>query len=77
MIGIRNVNAVWINAVAGLCFAGAGVVQWPDAAVLVVGQIVGGYAGARLTRRLPPAMVRRAVVVFGLAMAAALFVTIS
>src|SRR3982750_2583249 len=46
MIGIRNVNAVWINGVAGVCFVIAGVVRWPDAAVLVLGQIIGGYSGA-------------------------------
>lgn len=72
MIGIRNVNAVWINAIAGLCFAVAGVVRWPDAVVLTAGQIVGGYAGARVTRRLSPALVRRTVVAIGVGMAASL-----
>ena len=73
MIGIRNVNAVWINGVAGLCFVFAGVIRWPDAVVLTLGQVVGGYAGARLARRLTPALVRRAVVLIGLAMAGSLF----
>jgi hypothetical protein len=73
MVGIRNVNAVWINGVAGLCFVFAGVIRWPDAAVLTCGQIVGGYAGARLTRRLPPHVVRRAVVAIGLALAGVFF----
>ena len=77
MIGIRNVNAVWINGVAGLCFATAGVVRWHDAAVLTVGQILGGYTGARLIRVLSPEVVRRAVVAIGIAMAAALFLTMA
>lgn len=72
MIGIRNVNAVWINAVAGLCFAVAGVVRWPDAVVLTAGQIVGGYTGARVTRRLSPVLARRVVIAIGVAMAASL-----
>jgi len=73
MVGIRNVNAVWINGVAGLCFMYAGIIRWPDAAVLTCGQIVGGYFGARLTRRLPPHVVRRAVVAIGLGLAATFF----
>ncbi len=77
MIGIRNVNAVWINGVAGVCFAVAGVVRWPDAVVLTVGQIVGGYSGARIIRVLPPVIVRRFVIAIGVAMAATLFVTMS
>lgn len=73
MIGVRNLNAVWINGVAGLCFVAAGAVRWPDAIVMTVGQIVGGYAGAKVTRRLEPPLVRRAVVVIGIAMAASFF----
>ncbi len=74
MVGIRNVNAVWINGVAGLCFVLAGVIRWPDAIVLAGGQIVGGYVGARLARRLAPPLVRRVVVLIGLAMAGAFFI---
>jgi uncharacterized membrane protein YfcA len=74
MIGIRNVNAVWINGVAALCFVVAGVVRWPDAIVMTIGQVAGGYAGARFTRRLAPVVVRRVVVGIGVAMAAALLV---
>jgi uncharacterized membrane protein YfcA len=73
MIGMRNVNAVWINGVAGLCFVFAGVIRWPDAVVLTIGQVIGGYAGARLARRLAPPLVRRAVVLIGIAMAGSLF----
>jgi len=74
MVGIRNVNAVWINGVAGLCFVFAGVIRWHDALVLTCGHIIGGYAVARLTRRLPPHVVRRAVVVIGLGLAATFFI---
>jgi hypothetical protein len=72
MNGVKNLLAVGINFVAAAYFAFAGSVYWPDAAVLMVGGIVGGLAGAGLARRIGRAAVRRVVVVIGFSMALSL-----
>ncbi len=72
MLALRNFYAMCINAVAALYFAARGAVDWRDAAVLTAGQVAGGFAGARLARRLPPPAVRTVVVAIGAAMAVSL-----
>ena len=67
-IALRNYYAILINGVAALYFIGFGTVRWGDALVLTVGQVLGGYAGARLARRLSPTTVRWVVVAIGAAM---------
>ena len=72
MNGLKNVFAFCINAVAAVYFALHGDVSWADAAVLGIGGIVGGYVGAGVARRVGRGVVRRAVIVIGLVMAASL-----
>jgi hypothetical protein len=72
MLALRNFYAMCINAVAALYFAARGAVDWGDAAVLTAGQVAGGFAGARLARRLNPPAVRTVVVAIGAAMAVSL-----
>jgi uncharacterized protein len=72
MIALRNYYAICINGVAALYFIAHGAVDWPDAAVLTVGQIVGSWGGARIARDLPPTAVRAVVIAVGVAMAASL-----
>jgi len=73
MIALRNYYAILINGIAAAYFILFGAVRWSDAAVLTVGQIVGGLAGARIARNLSPSTVRWVVVVIGVAMALSLF----
>ena len=73
MIALRNYYAILINGVAAAYFILFGAVRWTDAAVLTVGQIVGGLAGARIARNLSASTVRWAVVVIGVVMALSLF----
>jgi uncharacterized membrane protein YfcA len=61
MNAIKTVLASAINGVAVLAFIAGGLVSWPHAAVMIVGGIAGGFGGASLARRLPPAHVRRFV----------------
>jgi uncharacterized membrane protein YfcA len=70
MNGLKNFFAVCINLVAASYFVLRGSVDWPYAAVMIVGAIAGGYGGAGLARKLGRRFVRRAVVAIGLAMAA-------
>jgi uncharacterized protein len=71
-IALRNYYAILINGVAAVWFVAFGPVDWSDAAVLTVGQVLGGLAGARIARRLPAAAVRWVVVGIGAAMGLAL-----
>jgi uncharacterized protein len=50
------------NGAAVLLFIASGVVRWPETFALLLGTVAGGYGGARLGRRLPPALVRACVV---------------
>jgi len=74
MNGLKNLAAVCINGLAALTFAAAGRVEWPLAALMMVGGVAGGYGGAGLAQRLGPATVRRLVVAIGLGISAYLFV---
>jgi len=75
MVGLRNFAALCINGIASVYFVSQGAVVWPDAMVMIVGQIAGGYGGARLARRLGKTFMRRAVVVIGVAMALSLLLS--
>ncbi len=46
------------NTVAALAFILAGAVRWPQTLPVLAGGLVGGYAGARLGRVLPPGVMR-------------------
>jgi uncharacterized membrane protein YfcA len=58
-----------ISAVVGLgtvvAFALFGPVDWAAVAVLLPATVLGGYAGARLARRLPPRLLRAIIVTAG------------
>jgi len=72
MIALRNYYAILINGIAALYFVLFGAISWPDAAVLTLGQIVGGFVGARMARTWPAATVRNVVIAIGVAMAVSL-----
>lgn len=56
------------NTVAVLCFGLAGIVHWPRVLPVSGGALLGGYAGARIGKRLPPRIVRDATVLLAAAM---------
>jgi uncharacterized membrane protein YfcA len=73
MNGLKNLLAIFINAVAAAYFVRAGMVVTSDALVMAVGAIIGGVSSAGLARRMGRTAVRRAVIVVGFAMTLALF----
>jgi uncharacterized membrane protein YfcA len=73
MNGLKNVLAVFINAVAAVYFVAAGMVIVGDAVLMAVGATIGGVASAGMARRMGRKAVRRAVIAIGLAMTLALF----
>jgi uncharacterized membrane protein YfcA len=73
MNGLKNLLAICINGIAAVWFAISGAVLWRDAVIMAIAAVVGGYAGARVARRLGRKFVRGAVIVIGLTMTVALF----
>ncbi len=73
MNGLKNLIGSFINLIAALYFIYSGLIDWPTAALMSVGTIIGGYAAAGIATRLPQSTVRRVVILLGLAMAVSLF----
>ena len=71
--GLKNVLGAVINGVAGIYFAVSGAIDWTDGAILGVGAIAGGYAGASLGRKLSRNVAELVVVGIGVAMTVSLF----
>lgn len=72
--GLKNFFGMCINGLAAVYFILRGAVALPAAAVMIVGAVAGGYAGARFARRIGRTKARAAVVVIGFLMAAILLV---
>jgi hypothetical protein len=70
MIALRNFCALAINGTAALYFVIRGAVVWPDALLMIAGQLAGSYAGVRIARRLGQRWLRPVVVAIGLALTA-------
>jgi len=68
MNAVKNVLAVAINGVALIPFIIAGIIQWPQALLMAVAAIIGGYFGSRIARRLPSSLLRAVVIVLGATM---------
>lgn len=64
--GIKNFLGICINSTAVVGFSIAGLVYWPDALLMSVGAIAGGYFGASIARRAGRVFVRRTVIFIGL-----------
>jgi uncharacterized membrane protein YfcA len=71
MNAIKNLLAALMNGVASVYFIACGMVDFRGALLMTVGAIAGGFIGARIARRVQPRVVRWAVIVIGLSLAAA------
>ncbi len=65
MSGVKNVMAACVNGIAVVPFAFAGIIAWPEAGLMSVGSLIGGYYGAELVRRLPQRIVRFGIIALG------------
>ncbi len=74
MNAMKSVLSSATNGIAVIIFIVKGAVYWPQAAVMIVGAVVGGYYGAHYAQRLPPIWVRRFVIAVGSAMTLYFFV---
>ena len=68
MNGLKTALASCINGVAVATFIAAGAVAWPEAIVMLVGAIIGGYGGAYFARQLNPKTVRAFTIAVACAM---------
>lgn len=64
--GIKNFLGICINSAAVLGFAITGLVYWPNALLMAVAAVAGGYLGANTARRMGRVFVRRTVITIGL-----------
>lgn len=67
MNGLKCLLNLGINGVAAIYFVLAGKVVWPEAAVMTVAAIVGGYLGAAGAKKLGKKFVNAAVLAIGVA----------
>lgn len=63
--GLKNLLGGLDNAVAALLFVFIAPVAWEAVVLLAMGAVLGGVLGARVGRRLPPAVLRGVIVVVG------------
>ena len=70
---LKNLNSLVLSVLSVLAFAWAGAIVWPQAIWMMLGATLGGWAGARLARRLPVHWVRALVILTGLTMSAVFF----
>jgi uncharacterized membrane protein YfcA len=73
MNALKTLLTGTINAVTALIFIFSGQVVWPLAAVMVVGAVLGGYAGARWSLTIAPEKIRLLISVVGYGMAVYFF----
>jgi uncharacterized membrane protein YfcA len=80
--GLRNIHAMnagrtllggVMNSAAVVCFILAGKVWWLQAGMMLVAAVVGGYAGARVARKVNPAVVRGIIIAVSVIVTAAFF----
>ena len=70
MNAVKSLLAAAINGAAVITFIVAKAVIWPQAILMIVGAIVGGYSGAHMAQRLNPKLVRGFVILVGFSMTA-------
>ena len=73
MNALKTLLNAAINGAAVVTFIVAGAVLWPQALVMLVGAVLGGYGGAYSAQKLDPVIVRRFVIAVGICMTAYFF----
>jgi hypothetical protein len=83
-IGMRNIYEMntlktilgsLINVMAALWFVGAGLIDWPQAAVMTVGAVTGYYLGSRYSQRISQERVRQIITAIGFIISGVTFYT--
>mgnify|MGYP005815131983 CR=1 FL=1 len=74
MNGMKTMLATIANGMALLMFIFNRAIFWPQAAVMIVGAMIGGYGAAWYSQRIDPRITRGLVIATGFGMAAYFFV---
>ncbi len=74
MNGMKTLLVSIVNGVALATFIFARVIVWPQALLMLVGALAGGYGGAYIAQKMNPQHVRWLVVVIGFSMSAYFFI---
>ncbi|WP_431859588.1 sulfite exporter TauE/SafE family protein [Azospirillum sp.] len=75
MNGLKSLLSGCLNAIAVVAFVAGGAVYWTEALIMLVACVAGGYSGARIARRIPPAYLRKFIILVGSAMTVYFFLT--
>ena len=65
MNALKVLLAAAINGVATIAFIVTGSILWPQAVVMILGAVCGGYSAAHYAQKLPSRFVRAAVIAVG------------
>src|SRR6266516_6883695 len=68
MNALKTLLTSFINGVAVIIFIIRGIVVWPQAIVMVIGAIIGGYTGAYFARKIDQRVIRGFVILVGVSM---------
>src|SRR5438552_1919269 len=68
MNAMKTLLTTFINGVALVIFIIRGIVVWPQAIVMVIGAIIGGYTGAYFARKIDQRLIRGFVILVGVSM---------
>lgn len=74
MNSVKTLLTSLINGVALIIFIVRGIVEWPQALVMIVGAIIGGYGAAYFARKIDQRVVRVFVILVGLSMTIYFFI---
>jgi uncharacterized protein len=74
MNALKVLLATVINGVSAVTFVIANAVIWPQAILMIIGTIIGGYGGAYFARKIEQKWIRYFVIVVGLAMTIYFFI---
>ena len=74
MNGIKVLLVSVVNGVSVLTFVWAGMIVWPQALLMAVGSILGGYGGAHFAQKMNPRSIRCVVIAVGVSMSAYFFI---
>lgn len=66
--GAKNILVLVVNVTSASVYSIVGFdrISWPSVLLIAIGSLIGGYAGARVARRLSPALLRALIVTLGL-----------
>ena len=74
MNGMKTLLVSVVNGVALVTFIWARIILWPQALLMLVGAVIGGYGGALVAQKMNPQTVRWAIIAIGFAMSIYFFV---